>query len=346
MPKTKRAPAPAATRLVKTWLPTTLVREMDETILKSGAYNGRDDFIREAVSDRIAEERMRPLTGPTPLILLGSVVKTKRKTESAAATEKTARPITHEAGDIAARTLAAHDIKGALYGLHNRDYPTIWATHRLLTATFERNAPMPWSEYLAFVLDAAWTQGANLAGMDSERGDGELKASVGFPLNRPKRQSAEARFAEHMVGTIDLVRGPAGPIFALKLAGARRDGKGYVVAPTPEADVLMRLLEATGLMPQPPHPEASWRAFSVYLRASLEDDYGAWRRVLTEIKQTPSREELVAQFASAWPGAAAATNVAGYVSRGREWGLVEPKLREGRYALTERGQREIREKTT
>jgi hypothetical protein len=347
MPKTSRAPAPASARLVKTWLPSTLVREMDETILKSDAYNGRDDFIREAISDRIAEERMRPLNGPTPVILLGSAVKVKRKAEAEAPAPNVAPPVVHPATYLAARTLPAHrDLKGLLYGLHNRDYPTLWALHRLLSATFERGAPMPWHEYLTFVLDAAWSQGAQLAGMDSERGEAEMKASVGFPLNREKRQSAEARFVEHMVGSIDEHRGPSGPLFALKLAGTRRDDNGFVVAPTPEADELMKFLEASALMPQPPHPESAWRVFDTWLRAALPDDYDAWMRVLKEVAATPTREEIVARFAADWSGAAAATNVAGYVSRGREWGLVEPKLRDGRYALTERGQRELEGRTT
>lgn len=341
--KTNRASAPSTARLVKTWLPATLVRDMDETILKSGAYNGRDDFIREAIADRIGEERMKPVDGATPLILLGSTVKTRRKSESITSVEVAAAALLEPTGDIAARTLPGHDIKGVLYGLHNRDYPTLWAAHRLLTATFERGAPMQWHEYLTFVTEAAWAQGAHLAGMDGERGEGELKASIGFPLNRPKRQSAEERFAEHMLGTIDSERGPAGPLFALKLAGARRESGGYVVAPTREADELIRVLEASGLMPQPPHSESSWRAFREHLRTSLADDYAAWRDVLAAMAAAPSREELVGRFSKEWPGAAASTNVAGYVSRGREWGLVEPKMHDSRYGLTELGQREIKE---
>src|SRR5712691_4804902 len=62
MAKIRHASKPSeAVRLVKTWLPASLVREMDQTILGSnGAYEGRDDFIRESISDRVADERSRP----------------------------------------------------------------------------------------------------------------------------------------------------------------------------------------------------------------------------------------------------------------------------------------------
>src|SRR3989442_14040841 len=58
-----------AIRLVKTWLPVQLVQELDEAVVaSSGAYSGRDDFIREAIADRIAEDRMRPNGDAGPLV--------------------------------------------------------------------------------------------------------------------------------------------------------------------------------------------------------------------------------------------------------------------------------------
>lgn len=339
MPKTKQAVPAAALRLVKTWLPTSLVREMDETILASGAYNGRDDFIREAIGDRISEHRARAADGPPSLILLGGTLKTKKTLSE----PRTPSPERADAvpPDTLVPTLPAHRVGGILFGLHNRDYPTLWATHRLLTWAFERGAPLRWSEFVPRILEAAWTQGAQLAKMDAERASAEQKAAVGFPTNSEKRQSAEARFSEHMLGSLDGPRGPAGAIFAMRLAGSVAEGKDYLVAPTPEGNELIRILEASALMPQPPHPEPAWRAFGTYLRAALPDDHEALVRVLREIANRPTREKLIGEFAEEWPGAIAPTNVSGYVSRGREWGLIEAKLIEGRYALTDRGRRAL-----
>src|SRR6058998_1513197 len=44
-------------RLVKTWLPVDLVRQMDVAIVRSsGSYLDRAEFIAEAIRDRLAEE--------------------------------------------------------------------------------------------------------------------------------------------------------------------------------------------------------------------------------------------------------------------------------------------------
>ena len=71
----------------------------------------------------------------------------------------------------------------------------------------------------------------------------------------------------------------------------------------------------------------------------------SWLSIFMHVLGTePTREELVSHFTTEWPGAAAATNAAGYVSRGREWGLVEPRMKGDRYTLTDRGRREVEER--
>src|SRR6266568_1922907 len=126
---------PDALRLVKTWLPVALIRQMDEAILASGGgYEGRDDFIREALADRVAEDRMRPLRGPAPVILLPT--EGSKKPEASRGTSKP-RNASREAlfGPLPSEivpTLPTHSIAGPLYGLHNRDYPTLWAALSLI----------------------------------------------------------------------------------------------------------------------------------------------------------------------------------------------------------------------
>src|SRR5437868_12137034 len=59
-------------RLVKTWLPVDLVRQMDVTIVRSGGgYLDRAEFIAEAVRDRLADEeaaawQVTPAPAPVP----------------------------------------------------------------------------------------------------------------------------------------------------------------------------------------------------------------------------------------------------------------------------------------
>lgn len=338
-----------ALRLVKIWLPAQLVREMDESILATGgAYDGRDDFIREAVADRIADERMRPAGGPAPLVLLP-----RRDVRGLEKIPRPERAIEHPSsallGEVAGRlpervsTLPAHRVGRTLYGLHNRDYPTLWAALSLLKMAGEKSEQLRWREFLAAILDAAWKVGAHLAKLDTERGSEELKTAIGFPTNPDKRQSSEARFVEHMLGVADREGGPRGPLFALQLAGTKQADMDFLVAPTEEARLVLPRLISAGFAASvaPPHPEAAWRVFRDHLRMSLAEDYFAWIRVLRPLAERPTRDELVRHFTDEWPGAAAATNVAGYVSRGREWGLVESKLIEARYALTELGKREL-----
>ena len=336
---------PETPRLVKTWLPPALVREMDQAILGSGgAYDGRDDFIREAIADRVAEERMRPVTGPAPVILLPTV--DKQPLETGRITKKgRTTPDQELFGPVPALDapmLSSQSMTGTLYGLHNRDYPTLWAALSLIEMAAMERKPISWSKFTTAILDAAWKIGTQLARLDQERGSQEMKAAVGFPLNREKRQSSEARFLMHMVGTASGDAAPSGPLFAMQLAGLERSMTGELtVAPTEKGISLCRSLVSSGLGARPPHPETAWEAFGDHLNACLPDDYAAWIRVLQILAGEPTRDVIVGRFSKEWPGAAAATNVAGYVSRGREWGLVEHRMMGDRYALTERGRDEL-----
>lgn len=56
----------------------------------------------------------------------------------------------------------------------------------------------------------------------------------------------------------------------------------------------------------------------------------AWAKILRELGTGPTRAELVSRF----PGSKDETNCMGFVSRSREWGLLEPRLVNGRYLLT------------
>lgn len=323
-------------RVVKTVQSVSLIREMDELILASAAYAGRDEFISEAIRDRIAEERAR-MSGSNEGALVAPVIPPSVEQESP--TELTLA--TSWAGKIAP-TLPASASDEILYGLHNRDYPTLWALDTLTQMAASSGNPPSYRDFLRTALDAAWNVGAQLEKLDRERSKGQLKAAVGFPTNAEKRESAGSRFTEHMLGVVR--DGKArGPLFAFGLAGVEvRDGEARL-APTPEALELLQALAASEIRARPPHSEPAWRAFQAHVRGYAQADFGAWMRVLRQIATGKERDDIVAAFVEEWPGSAAASNVYGYVSRGREWGLVGPELTEGKYRLTCRGEQALEE---
>lgn len=334
--KTGPHPKPAL-RLLKTILPVALVREMDQAILATGGtYVGRDEFIAEAIRDRITEDRARSGGGgPAPVVVL----------EEVRAMAQTPPPTAFAPPPKDVATLPAVEVSEELYGLHNRDYPTLWAAASLASMVGAAGAPIGWVDFFSRMLEAAWSLAAQLAQLDRERSRGTMKAAVGFPANRQKRESAESRFAEHMLGVVRGDGSVRGPLFALGLAGVeikhpathRPPGLELYVAPSTGAVELLTVLACTDFGPRPPHVELAWRAFSTHLRAHSAADYSAWMGVLEAIEARTPRAELAHTFRARWPGSAADTNVYGYVSRGREWGLVSARLMNGEYELTERG---------
>ena len=62
--------------------------------------------------------------------------------------------------------------------------------------------------------------------------------------------------------------------------------------------------------------------------------------MLAAVADEPSREELIAALGAAGIGGTrrlADVYAQAYISRGREWGLIEPRLVQQRYHITERG---------
>lgn len=345
MPKrsAKTVPQPEALRLVKTLLPVVLVREMDQTILASGGtYAGRDEFIAEAIRDRIAEDRARSAEGgPAPVIVLEEV---RALSESPSVTAFPAPPAN-------VPTLPKVEVSEELYGLHNRDYPTLWAAASLAAMVGAAGGPILWTEFRAAMLEAAWSLGSQLTQLDKERSRGTMKVAIGFPANREKRESAESRFAEHMLGVIRTDGSPRGPLFVLALAGMeisqpKQDRPAWLelhVGPTAAGRDLLSKLARISFGARPPHSEPAWHAFSAHLRAHAPSEYRSWMDVLEALEAGTPRAELANGFRARWPGNAAETNVYGYVSRGREWGLVDAQLTNGQYALTDRGARALQE---
>lgn len=323
-----------ARRLVKTWLPPDVVAEMDDIIRSSRAYNGRDDFICEALADRIAEERQhRQTLLPRPAVV----------SSASRSAEQGLAPAGATLGLWPSQTAAtASPLKGlgALGGLHNRDYPTLWAADLLASLSAARGEPISWMHYVPRAASAARDFADQLSALDEDRALDDMKASTGFPKNPSKRLASEQRFTEHMLGNIRQGR-PGGPLFTLALAGLV-DRTSDRIAPTKVGLTLLMALSEAGITPRPPHPAEGWSLFREHIRTHARPEYDTWVGVLSQVAEQPSPPQLVAIFKDVWPGATGQTHVSGYISRSREWGLVAPKLVDGTYRLTDLGVREIK----
>jgi hypothetical protein len=314
-------------RLLKVWLPASLVAEMDEQIRVSRAYNGRDDFLLEAVRDRIADDREGAPRVSKPMVLPGSPL--------------SAGPVLALWADATVLTAPLFKLDGSLSGLHNRDYPTLWAADLLASMVAARGEPVGWIHFIGRACSAAWDVSEQLGVLDEDRGE-LIKASIGFPRNRMNRVASEERFADHMVGTLRDGKA-SGPIFALGLAGTADGPAPDRIAPTKPGIKLLAALREAGLSARPPHPSSAWPLFRDHLKKVLNADLDEWMTVVRGVAEGPTPEVLVQNFRDRWTGSSVQTNVNGYISRAREWGLVEPKLVDGHYSLTRLGRTEAEE---
>lgn len=126
-----------------------------------------------------------------------------------------------------------------------------------------------------------------------------------------------------------------GPLFDLGLAGSR-DGK---VAVTADGLSLLRDLEGFGCDPDQEVQGAWSQSFLTHLARHAPADLRFMRLVLDLILAgNSSRTELVDAIGEQhpdWSDAVRATNVAGYVARAREWGLMAKKQEQGRYVVND-----------
>jgi hypothetical protein len=242
---------------------------------------------------------------------------------------------------------AAHVDDEPLLGLHGRDYPSIWALQQL--ARYTADGLIPFERYRDDVVRAAWFYGGQLKSL--ERPDGPLrKLTVLFPSNIAKQPSAARGFQAFAIGSVTrtkesgALRG-SGPLFAWRAIQVE-DAPGLPVGLTESGWRLISELE--GLSLDLPHPPRLTELFMRYLSEHAPADRWGFDYLLRGVAEGPSRDDLVERFkvASAnWSAAEASSIAQGYIARSREWGLVEPRLVDGRYWLTAGG-RELLERTS
>ncbi|MHB8220585.1 MAG: hypothetical protein ACYDHU_09750 [Acidimicrobiales bacterium] len=230
----------------------------------------------------------------------------------------------------------ASELKGGpMFGLHNRDWPSLWALGRLSHAA--GSAPVAVSDFITAVTAEAWELAASLGEIDP-------KLTALLPTNRAKSQSAEEGFRSFAIASIAKRPGESGllsvsgplPLWRC-IAFTRSDNQLLVGLTDAGWDLLISM---DGLRADQPHDTPVAERFLNFLSQNSPEDWWGFTTLLMACGDGPNRAQLVSRFAAdhpEWSESVAATTAQGYVARGREWGLVAPKMDAGRYRLTEFG---------
>lgn len=329
-------------RIVKVPLPVSQIRRMDELISsKAGGFESRGEFVHEAIEGLILEltyEDAPPQSGSPapaePVFDDPGMVKVSPGEAAPASIDMTllkvpSLGVVHDDGFSTGES-------GIMFGLHNRDYPSLWGLFQLAQMT--QAAPIPFGEFIDEVVRRGWEHGKTLSELDQEYGG---KLAVLFPTNRDKPIAAADRFRVFGLGGFQERDGSittGGPLFRWGVAGLVDVKGGLYVAPTSVGYDLMEALD--GMRADWPHDQRHAAAFLTHLRRLAPDDAAGFLVVLKTFDSGASREELLEAFTDQWPEqveSEISVNAQAYVARCREWGLVEPKQVRRRYALTEYG---------
>lgn len=340
------------------------IRLMDECIYRGlGGYTNRHDFVRDAIENHALEilypEGTEAADGPLP-----QARTQKSKQQHLATGETTARrakraktsslPPAYESvelADVAETALGvppdvttvdnqlARVRREPLIGLHNRDWPSLWALS--VVAAHTADGPRPLRDVYAKATEDAWRLGMGLRQLEEQNG---RKLTSLLPTNPEKPQSAEAGFQAFAIGAVARRPGEdgrfeaSGPLYVWGALALVPGDNGPAVGVTPEG---LRLLELmAGLTVAPPHASDKAGSFFDYLREHGPEDWAGFGLLLDAIADGVSRLELADRFIAMreWSESVASSSAQGYLARGREWGLVFPKLVDGGYRLTEFGE--------
>jgi Arc/MetJ-type ribon-helix-helix transcriptional regulator len=355
-------------RIVKVPLPSGLIKRMDEGLTRQrGGFSTRAELIREAV-ENLLNELEYPEADPEPARTRfedRADVAAPERRDPARAETTGMRGAAAALGEIVdglpdweRSELTLADLAGTrlkmpgftpvlvssdglrvadepMLGLHNRDYPSLWAAMRL--ARYSESGLPPFPSFLDRVTKAAWFFGYELQQLSADGAGGKL--AVLFPTNTGKQPSAERGFQNFGVGVVgrDQSTEPnaSGPLFAWGVIAVDASG---AVGLTPAGWDLLGRIEGVSL--QMPHAQDHLMVFLEHLAAHSPADRWGFDHLVAAVAAGPDRVSLLASFAEAhpeWTQAMVSSVAQGYVARAREWGLVEPKLVEGRYWLTDLG---------
>lgn len=339
-------------RVVKLLLPLPLIRAMDRLLVEGvGGFSTRNEFVREAIESYMVDlthepapeepvarsggrgARLQALAWPAPRDVHRVAALANRVPFLSHTDETALPPLRAEALVISGQ---AEVIAEPLFGMHNRDFPSLWAAHRL--ADYAADGVVTFEEFAERATEEAWEYAESLRGLERDLG---MKLTALFPTNREKRQTASSAFRVFAIGSVttssEFIHAE-GPLFLWRVIDVEQRDGGVVVGLTEVGRGLLARL--AGLTISQPHPPEQARVFLDHLREHAPADFWGFKRALDVVAERPSRAELVEGFRTArpdWRESVAATNAQGYVARAREWGLVAPKVVDGRYELTALG---------
>ena len=333
-------------------LPVPLIREMDAVIISgAGGYSTRAEFIVDAIQERILELTIEGVedAGPPPVLQHGAsaasgppeeVVTHQRPSDSGTPTTmEITELVPREAGFSISPTDNLSQPEGkAMFGLHNRDYPSLWALSQL--AEMANEEPIPVVDYNARVLKEAWDFGEHLLSIEERTG---RKCTALFPTNPDKRKSAEARFCMFAIGDFringDKTITTSGPLFEWRTVGLSGPVDEPRISLTAAGWQILAALR--GLSVEEPHAPPSVAVFLAHLTEHAPADMRGFVEVLRAIgPEGATRQDVLDHAGMQWPEwneNEVSTNAAGYIARAREWGLVEPKQSKSHYHLTPLG---------
>lgn len=321
-------------RIVRIPMRPALIRQIDEIVQQRLAgYESRSELVVDAL-EAFVLELTHPIDEGSSSI--GPVAIAPGKGEKASSPPVPAWPTVQAPSRGSVLTNEAEAPKGPLFGLHNRDFPSIWALSRLALAT--RHTPVSADDFLVDIGAEAWDFAARVASVHPEAARTALAL---FPRNEKKRYASEESFVNFAIGGIrsdgEQPEG-YGPLFVWgAVAVDMREGHP-VVAPTESGYALLEDLD--GLSLEQPHDRLRAEAFLDHLARHAPEDLWGFREAIAAIDSGIDRPGLVKHFSDLrpeWGKNVAATNAAGYLARCREWGLVKPRQHEGSYLLTEYG---------
>lgn len=267
------------------------------------------------------------------------------------ADERPVEPLT----DLAQTALAAparrgvvfevpeHDVADEpLFGLHNRDYPTLWAAQRLCEWT--QREPMSLADFRSRATEEAAELARALIPLEATLPKGQPRLTALLPRQDARTSRPGGYFAQAALGSVHRDRDSGrrrlhGPLFVWRLAGLDelRDDRGSPrIAPTALCYELLDRL--AGLRLDAPHDPEHTLVFVEHLRRHAAEDWRAFGILIGGAGRRATRDELLDDYRRAygWGGKIPDTNLQGYIGRAREWGLLSPER--GAYVLTELGE--------
>jgi hypothetical protein len=361
---------PTKHRPIKIIMRVDLLREADRAVLEQmGGHEDRHELFNEALQQYLVELRTGPqahgtpeetATGPTGATESGPEHDASQATSTGTpAPAGISMPDVEPVTNLADTVIRLPEKKPAilvetdavpkrepLLGLHNSDVPSLHALAYLAHETSE--APMPLKTFYEQATRRARDLSLALAPYERRH---KVKLSALLPSNLAKPQAAARGYQAFALGQINKQpRGDgkldcAGPLYLWQVAALVRDGKEVSIGVTETGWQLLKELE--GVSFERPHAPDHARRFLHFLQAHAPEDLWGFGVLLRSVAERLGRVELNARFLAArdWKESVATSVAQGYLARSREWGLVTPKLVDGRYELTTFG-REMRSALT